>query len=44
MKNNNNENLLGRSPKQSTIAGSFWLSIFKKMIAEMLLVLPIYLI
>ena len=33
--------LTGGSPRQSTIAGSFWL--FKKMIAELLLVLPLYL-
>ena len=29
MNNNNNKNLPGGSPKQSTIAGSFWLSIKK---------------
>ena len=43
MKNNNNKNLPGGFPKQSTIAGSFWLSI-KKMITEVLLVLPLHLI
>ena len=40
----NNKNLLGGSPNQRTIAGSFWLSILKKMITEVLLVLPLYLI
>ena len=44
MRNNNNKNLLRGYPKQSTIAGSFWLSILKKMITEMLLILPLHLI
>ena len=44
--NNNIKNLPGGSPKQSTIAGSFcWVDFrFKKMITEVLLVLPLYLI
>ena len=44
MKINNNKNLLGGSPKQSNIAGSFCLPIKKKMITEVLLILPLYLI
>ena len=43
MKINNNKNLLGGSPKQSNIAGSFCLPI-KKMITEVLLILPLYII
>ena len=35
------KNLAGGSPKQSNIVGSFWL--LKKMITELLLVLPLYL-
>ena len=42
MKNNNNKNHLGGSPKQSIIAGSF--CPIKKMITEVILVLPLYLI
>ena len=41
--NNNNKNLPGGSPKQSTIAGSFDFRL-KKMITEALLVLLLYLI
>ena len=41
--NNNNKNLTGGSPKQSNIAGSFCPPI-RKMIPEMLLILPLYLI
>ena len=47
MKNSNNnqhhKNLTGGSPKQSNIAGSFCPSI-KKVITEVLLILPLYLI
>ena len=45
MKNNNqhHKNLTGGSPKQSNIAGSFCPPI-RKMIPEMLLILPLYLI
>ena len=47
--NNNNKNIPGGSPKQSTIAGSFcWVDFRlkkkKKIITEVLLVLPLYLI
>ena len=35
------KNLAGGSPKQSNIVGSFWL--LKKIITELLLVLPLYL-
>ena len=42
---NNNKSLLRGSPKQSTMAGSCWLSIeSQQMITEVLLVLPLYLI
>ena len=43
--NQHHKNLTGGSPKQSNIAGSFCLSIKKKkMITEVLLILPLYLI
>ena len=41
---NNNKNLPGDSPKQSTIPGSFFVDFrFKKMITEVLLILQLYL-
>ena len=43
MCNQHHKNLTGRSPKQSNIAGSFCPPI-KKMITEVLLILPLYLI
>ena len=42
--NQHHKNLTGGSPKQSNIVGSFCLSIKKKMITELLLILPLYLI
>ena len=41
--NQNHKNLTGGSPKQSNIAASFW-SPIKKIITEVLLILPLYLI
>ena len=41
MGDNNNKNLLGDSPKQSTIVGFFDFR-YKKMITEVLLKLPLY--
>ena len=45
MKNNNqhHKNLAGRSPKQSNIPGSFCPPVKKKMVTEVLLILPLYL-
>ena len=42
--NQHHKNLTGGSPKQSNIAGSFCPPIKKKMITEVLLILPLYLI
>ena len=38
------KNLPRRSPKQSTIAGNFFIFDFKNMIIEALIILPLYLI
>ena len=42
--NQHHKNLTGGSPKQSNFAGSFCPLIKKKMITEVLLILPLYLI